>query len=101
MSRDCSTCHKNNTEIEFGCPYIGKENEYFYDFSLYDDPEFGIWGCPVYHFRENPEYVKVYKYVENGLISKDMLKWEWRVIYITIRDYMDLKELSDIKKTTK
>ena len=98
MSRDCNTCHKNKTEIEFGCPYIGKEMEYFYDFPLYGDPDFGVWGCPTYYRLEHPEYNKVYKYVENGLIRKDKLKWEWRVLYDTIKDYMDLRELKDRKK---
>lgn len=98
MKRDCDSCHKNNTEEEFGCPYIQKEPQVFYDFPLYGDPEFGIYGCPIYYKREDTEIMKLYSDIADGLIAKDKLYYNGRIIYRAISGYFQLEELSKRKK---
>lgn len=101
MQRSCNVCKKNNTQKEFGCPYIDKNPTKFYDFPLYGDPDFGIHGCPIYYKNEYPEILEIYDTIDDGLIDKSKLRYTWRFIYKVIRRYLDLKELKDREKLKK
>ena len=97
MQRNCSTCKKNNTQLEFGCPYINKEMECFYDFPLYGNPEFGIYGCPIYYFNEDNEILKLYNYIERGIVNKNELSYLGRYMYTVIKDFLELYKANENK----
>lgn len=99
MERDCKTCHKNKSEREFGCPYSGYESEYFYDFPLYQDSKFGIYGCPIYYLNEYGHKIfKLYNYIENGYIDKNKLSYKYIIIHSTIKNWIELYEKNERKK---
>ena len=98
MVRDCDTCHKNKTEEEFGCPYKGLENNRFYDFPLYGDSKFGIFGCPIYYKNEDNIILKIYNSIENGYINKNTLIFKYRIIHSTIKSWLELYDINEKKK---
>lgn len=103
MERSCNVCKKNKTESEFGCPYLGLEKNYFYDFPLYGNPKFGLHGCPVYYLNEYNFIFDIFKKIDRGLIDKNILRWRWRYIFEVIEDFKDLELKAKLKeaKTTK
>lgn len=92
MNRNCTSCKKNKLQIEYDCPYINNEPELFYDFRYYNEPEYGVKGCPVYYKNENTSFFSLYNYIENGLVKKHNLTYIRRIIYNTFKEFIDVKQ---------
>jgi hypothetical protein len=91
---NCKQCKKNKTQqVDLGCPYENLQDKRFYDFLYYNEPDFGVWGCPTYYKQEYGSiFSKVYNAIEHGLLEKHKLSYFHRTILLVIKDFLDTKE---------
>ena len=83
----------NNEQSQLACGYIPKSDrqDKFYEFELYNDPNFGVDICPVWYYNEFNYLYETYNLIKNSSINLIEQPFMIRYIFTIFNDVIELQ----------
>jgi len=98
IERNCKVCKRNQTQAEYNCGYIPKEQHYGNPIYLpaLKNPDFTLEYCPVWYYNEYQYYYKIYNYYKDEKLNR--LDFKIRLIVSIFKEYISLRREYEMKK---